>query len=65
MPGMVHEIVESRKFNSKAELPYSLRLKDFELAMQDVDDFFYDVNGLLLAKGLPENWIYLLDREIA
>jgi hypothetical protein len=33
-------------------LPYSLRLKDFEIAMQDVYDFFHDVNGMLLAKGL-------------
>jgi hypothetical protein len=29
-----------------------LRLKDFELAMQDVYDFFYDVNLLLTGKGL-------------
>jgi hypothetical protein len=29
-----------------------LRLKDFEMAMQDVYDFFHDVNGLLLGKGL-------------
>jgi hypothetical protein len=27
-------------------------LKDFEIAIQDVYDFFYDVNGLLLKKGL-------------
>ena len=47
-----HEIVDPKKFNSNIELPYSLRLKDFELAMQDVYDFFHDVNGLLLAKGL-------------
>ena len=40
------------KFNDKASLPYELRLKDFELAMQDVYDFFYDVNLLLLGKGL-------------
>ncbi|GAA0618534.1 hypothetical protein [Thalassospira tepidiphila] len=35
-----------------ADLPYSLRLVDFQMAMQDVYDFFYDVNKLLLAKGL-------------
>ena len=40
------------KFNQSANLPYQLRLKDFELAMQDVYDFFYDVNVLLLSKGL-------------
>jgi len=40
------------KFNQHAELPYNLRLKDFELAMQDVYDFFHDVNTLLVSKGL-------------
>lgn len=40
------------KFNDSATLPYQLRLKDFELAMQDVYDFFYDVNVLLTSKGL-------------
>jgi len=40
------------KFNSDATLPFELRLKDFELAMQDVYDFFYDVNVLLTKKGL-------------
>lgn len=40
------------KFNQDANLPFQLRLKDFELAMQDVYDFFYDVNVLLLNKGL-------------
>src|SRR5678815_1015989 len=40
------------EFNSNAILPYELRLRDFEMAMQDVYDFFYDVNRLLLEKGL-------------
>lgn len=40
------------KFNKDAKLPYELRLKDFSLAMQDVYDFFYDVNVLLTGKGL-------------
>ena len=40
------------KFNTDLQLPYSLRLKDFELAMQDVYDFFYDVNVSLTSKGL-------------
>lgn len=40
------------RFNQNATLPFELRLKDFELAMQDVYDFFYDVNVLLIAKGL-------------
>jgi hypothetical protein len=34
-------------------LPYSLRLTDFEIAMQDVYDFFFDVNSLFFEKGLP------------
>ena len=33
-------------------LPYELRLEDFALAMQDVDDFFFDVNTQLFKKGL-------------
>ncbi len=33
-------------------MPFQLRLKDFELAMQDVYDFFYDVNALLMSRGL-------------
>ena len=40
------------EFNSAADLPYELRLRDFEMAMQNVYDFFYDVNRLLLEKGL-------------
>jgi len=40
------------EFNSNAILPYELRLRDFEMAMQDVYDFFYDVNRLLLQRGL-------------
>lgn len=39
-------------FNPSATLPYNLRLKDFELAMQDVYDFFFDVNTLLLGRNL-------------
>jgi hypothetical protein len=40
------------RFNQDLELPFQLRLKDFEMAMQDVYDFFFDVNNLLLSKGL-------------
>jgi hypothetical protein len=46
------QTVDLGAFNQKAVLPFSLRLKDFEIAMQDVYDFFYDVNKLLLSKGL-------------
>src|SRR5438105_854959 len=39
-------------FNGAASLPFQLRLEDFEIAMQDVYDLFYDVNTGLLEKGL-------------
>ena len=39
-------------FNRSAKLPFQLRLEDFEIAMQDVYDLFYDVNTGLLEKGL-------------
>jgi hypothetical protein len=44
--------VEPTSFNKKAKLPFGLRLKDFEMAMQDVYDFFYDVNDGLIERGL-------------
>lgn len=44
--------VDASKFNRHAVLPYELRVKDFEIAMQDVYDFFYDVNQNLAEKGL-------------
>jgi hypothetical protein len=40
------------RFNPIASLPFNLRLKDFELAMQDIYDFFFDVNTLMFEKGL-------------
>lgn len=39
-------------FNRGLKLPFGLRLKDFEMAMQDVYDFFYDVNCGLTERGL-------------
>ncbi len=39
-------------FNNEREFPYNLRIEDFRLAMQDVYDFFYDVNTHLVEKGL-------------
>ena len=39
-------------FNKAAVLPYELRLEDFNLALQDVYDFFFDVNSHLVGKGL-------------
>ncbi|MDA0339614.1 MAG: hypothetical protein O2910_07220 [Proteobacteria bacterium] len=49
---MTKQIVNRDWFNPDANLPYELRTGNFEGAMQDVYDFFHDVNGLLLAKGL-------------
>ncbi len=45
-------VVERTKFNKTAQLPYELRLRDFEMAMQDAYDFFFDVNSYLSKKGL-------------
>jgi len=44
--------VDVRKFRTEINLPYELRREDFQMAMQDVYDFFFDVNQLLLGKGL-------------
>lgn len=44
--------VDSQCFNRNAKLPFGLRLKDFEMAMQDIYDFFYDVNLGLTERGL-------------
>jgi len=47
------EQVNTTLFNAEAILPYALRLDDFQIGMQDVYDFFYDVNTFLLGRGLP------------
>ena len=44
--------VDRSEFNGAAVLPFQLRLDDFALAMQDVYDFFYDVNIRLVERGL-------------
>jgi hypothetical protein len=49
---IARNIVNREAFNSTIELPYELRIEDFAIAMQDVYDFFYDVNLLLTSKGL-------------
>lgn len=49
---MKRESLDPSKFNDGASLPYELRLEDFRLAVQDVYDFFDDVNTSLSAKGL-------------
>lgn len=45
--------VKPDAFTPTPSLPYELRLLDFESAMQDVYDFFFDVNSHLIGKGLP------------
>lgn len=40
-------------FNLQREFPFSLRLSDFQIAMEDVYDFFFDVNTFFLERGLP------------
>jgi hypothetical protein len=49
---LVQNEVTTKCFNRDAKLPFGLRLKDFEMAMQDVYDFFYDVNLGLIERGL-------------
>lgn len=49
---VVRNHVDVSKLNAAALLPYQLRLDDFKSAMQDVYDFFHDVNTGLVAKGL-------------
>ena len=44
--------IDRDAFNPNPDLPFSLRVSDFEHAMQDIYDFFYDVNTLLSSKGL-------------
>jgi hypothetical protein len=44
--------VDESKLNDDAVLPFELRLKDFAMAMQDVYDFFHDVNVGLVERGL-------------
>jgi hypothetical protein len=49
---VIRNEVDDRAFNKTASLPYELRLDDFKLALQDVYDFFFDVNSHLVGKGL-------------
>ncbi len=44
--------VDVSKFNKEAQLPYELRRQDFQIAMQDVYDFFYDVNSSVASFGI-------------
>jgi len=49
---VVRNQIAAGTFNEAAKLPYELRLEDFKSAMQDVYDFFFDVNSHLVEKGL-------------
>ncbi len=49
---MERNTVDRGRLNPDATLPYELRIDDFRLAIQDVYDFFYDVNRHLTSKGL-------------
>lgn len=41
----------SEGFNAQANLPYSLRIEDFRLAMLDVYDLLHDINQASLTRG--------------
>lgn len=49
---IARNVVDAKNFNTKARLPFELRLRDFEMAMQDIYDFFFDVNRGLVERGL-------------
>ncbi len=49
---VIRNTISQDCFNADANLPYALRLKDFEMAMQDIYDFFYDINRGLIRRGL-------------
>lgn len=53
MTAIPKAVVDMSKLNQALALPYELRLMDFQAAMQDVYDFFFDVNTHLTSKGLP------------
>jgi len=49
---IIRNQVQIDKFNPGISVPYELRQQDFQMAMQDVYDFFFDVNSHLTGKGL-------------
>ncbi|MEQ1808026.1 MAG: hypothetical protein ABL900_21810 [Burkholderiaceae bacterium] len=50
--GVIRNSFAGGEFNAQLELPFALRIEDFRLAIQDVYDFFFDVNSGLVVKGL-------------
>lgn len=49
---IARNLINAAKFNAEATPPFQLRLADFVATMQDVYDFFFDVNVTLSEKGL-------------
>lgn len=49
---IIRETPDQSGFNPDIVLPYQLRREDFALVMQDVYDFFFDVNLRLFEKGI-------------
>lgn len=49
---ITRQLVKPGCFNKELELPFSLRLSDFDAAMQDIYDFLHDVNVALSSRGL-------------
>lgn len=52
VPAVPQALVEAGAFNRDLLMPYSLRVHDFHMAMQDIYDFLHDVNSHLVAKSL-------------
>ena len=49
---MTRNVPDPSKFNTAIELPFQLCVEDIRSAMQDVYDFFFDVNAHLTGKHL-------------
>lgn len=50
---LTRALIDRSRLNHEREYPFSLRPDDFAAAMQDVYDFFHDVNLALLGRSLP------------
>ncbi|MDE2755882.1 MAG: hypothetical protein OXI92_04960 [Acidobacteriota bacterium] len=40
--------IDDTNFNRRIDLPFELRLQDFQMAIQDVYDFFYDLGQVTI-----------------
>lgn len=49
---VIRNSLDTTKLNRAIALPFELRLEDIRLAIQDVYDFFFDVNTNLVGRGL-------------